>query len=325
MNQSFNNGPVFPIMPFFKDDSKRTLNLDTSRRYIKRLMDLGATTVMTTAGTSQYHLLTEQEVFDLNISVATTVSFYDTAHLSERTAILGLPILGIAALREHIISMNKILRDDGFKDCCSYLVSYPGRFYNKQDLLDFLSEVVSVSDFPVLFHGLPLRNGYGGAPFEDYSFLANTSIAGIKEEQSTFDSAYKLSYDISKISPNFGMILAGKSMRRFFALLPSFHSLENKTWLAGVGNLFPEVELRFWNRLLEEDLPEMLGCIEIENQFFDVCFKYGWHPSLRFLLKMASFGGLGHGERERIDLTSAAKKELMEVYTKIIGEGHVSI
>jgi hypothetical protein len=205
-------------------------------------------------------------------------------------------------------------------------VSYPGRFYNKQNLVDFLDEVVAVSSVPVLFHGIPLKNGYGGAPFDDYSFLANTGIVGIKEEQPTFDSAYKLSQDIAKIKPDFGMILAGKSMRRFFALLPSFASTDNKTFLAGIGSIFPDVELRFWRFYqMGGSLNSLLESVQEENRFFDVCFKYGWHPSLRYLLKMADFGGFGCSERERIDLTSQAKKELMDVYTETIARDHKSV
>ena len=61
-------GPVFPIPPDYTDDGE-DLELSTTEFYLKYLFECGAKYIMTTAGTSQYNLLSRDEIRRFNMSL----------------------------------------------------------------------------------------------------------------------------------------------------------------------------------------------------------------------------------------------------------------
>ena len=96
-------------------------------------------------------------------------------------------------------------------------------------------------------------------------------LCGIKEEHSSLAKSYDF---VSDLNPEIDVIVAGGSMRRYEYL----RSAGANSFLAGVGNLFPEVEQSYLDG--HRDL-----AINIEKKMFSVFMKYGWHKSLRIALK----------------------------------------
>ena len=73
---------VVAIPPSYDKDEK--LETTTTAHYVRFLESQGTETVMTTAGTSQFNLLTTEEIHELNKSVAQNFT---------HQKILGVPML----------------------------------------------------------------------------------------------------------------------------------------------------------------------------------------------------------------------------------------
>ena len=160
------------------------------------------------------------------------------------------------------------------------MLLYPDRYYNDDAIVDYFNFLADRANYTCFIHGMFMRKGTGGT----YNFTAelinkisqHDNIIGMKEETNDFGLAYNVCKDINK--DNFIVIAAGGSMKRFLSL----HSTGVQTFLTGIGNILPSIDIKFHNKLTNGDLFEAYYIVnEFENLFFDVFMRYGWHLSLR--------------------------------------------
>lgn len=261
--------PVYPIPPsFYKDE----LEFTRTEKYIQFLLSNGAKRVMTTAGTSQFNLLSLKEVFALNTFIIDRFEY---------SKILGLPALSRKDLFTEIIELNKFKAKN-----TNLLIIFPERYYNDDQIIDYITAVCQVSDYPIYLHGNPLRKGNGGTYEYTSSLLRKLSkipnFVGIKEEFSSIDLAFKTLSNIS----NLDVIVAGGSMRRFWSLAPYGAT----SFLTGVGSFNPIHSEYFFENYIEGDLERCLDMIEhIERPLFETFMNIGWHASMRKGLQNLGF------------------------------------
>lgn len=265
--------PIIPIPSFFNEDE--SLNLDETSRYLDYLYDEGAEIVMTTSGTSLFHLLSTQSIVTLNNTIH--------ANFPSRV-ILGLPPRNVRGIK-HLIEYTP--------DCYSVLLQYPERYYSDKEIIDYFKNVADNSHHPIWIHGHPLRSGYG-LKWVDFPLSVlkelreHPNVTGLKEENTTFQNAYEIS---RLANNNFIVCCAGVSGRRFLLC----KNAGAQTYLAGMGNLFYNLEKQlyqsinnvYWNYPTgEQQIQEFL---EIENEFFDIANNIGWHLFLRTAIKILEF------------------------------------
>ena len=251
--------PVVAIPPSYS--KHEDLETDSTKNYLSYLEENGAKCVMTTAGTSQFNLLSTEEVHQLNQGVS---------------EFNGQKILGVPALSlRHTIDFVKQARDSYLDEDSSLMVLYPDRYYYDHVLESFIEKVTDHTD-KVYLHTPKMRKGKGG----DYEYQSNVvsdmlkwGLTGIKEENSNLQQSYDFVRDLPV---DLDVIVAGGSMRRFQFL----ESAGANSFLSGIGNLFPRIENGF---LSSGD--ERQKALDIESEFFDVTSKVGWHPALRSSLK----------------------------------------
>ena len=255
--------PVFPIPPAYNKNGE--LDVDAIKKYINYLYVNGVKVIMTTAGTSQFNLLTVEDILKLN----------EICGKFDGLSILGIPALSEKEAAKFINKMNKLELSN-----TSLMLLYPDRYYNDESLLTYFNNLANLSDYTCFIHGMFMRKGTGGT----YNFTAelinkislHENIVGMKEETNDVGLAYNICKDINK--DNFIVIAAGGSMKRFLSL----HSTGVQTFLTGIGNILPKLDMEFHTRLTNGDLYEAYYMVnEFENLFFDVFMKYGWHLSLR--------------------------------------------
>ena len=88
---------VIPIPPSYRDD---LLSTKGTKDYVKYLCDNGAKTLMTTAGTSQFNLLSKTEIEEFNRTVVENASvgmpliLGVPAHLNRRRGSAAIPVDG---------------------------------------------------------------------------------------------------------------------------------------------------------------------------------------------------------------------------------------
>lgn len=288
--------PVYPIPPSFNNEE---IEFNRTARYLCHLESNGATRVMTTAGTSQFNLLTLSEIFVLNKTVL--------KYFSKET-ILGLPAIDLRRLKLEIIKLNEL---KGINT--KILILFPERYYNDQQIIDFFSEVCITSDYPVYLHGNILKRGNGGSYEYSNKLLRKLfeipNFAGMKEEYSSIDLAMK---NIADLPVDFDIIVAGGSMRRFWSLYPHGAS----SFLTGVGSFAPEFSEQFYNSFMEEDYNTCTNIIQnIEKPLFDTFMEIGWHASMRTALQKQGF--LIDNRKPFVKLDSESNSKIIEALNKI--------
>lgn len=263
----FSESVVYPIPPRFDKDD----NLDVIHRYLSWLHDRGARVVMTTAGTSRFNLLHENEIAGLNTMV----------NQFEGTSILGMPVLSSKHLKRFIVKTSvtgKPIEPDAI------LVTYPDRYYSDDDIVSFFNYVAELSPWPVMFHGMFMRNGKGG--LYQYSvelcdkIKRHRNIVGMKEESLDLNRAY----EISKLaSDDFTVIPAGGSCRRYILCAAA----GAQTFLGGIGNIFPIIEESFFLYMKEKRFELAYRIVEIfEDPFMEIAKEIGWHKFLQESLQI---------------------------------------
>ncbi len=170
--------PVYAIPPSFKNDE---LDCNSTIKYLKYLENKGATRVLTTAGTSQFNLLSLDEVFQLNKCLVDNFT---------QEKILGLPALSLKHLKIEIEKLNELKSTN-----TKLLILFPERYYSDDQILEFFDTVCALSLYPIYLHGNPLRKGMGGTYEYTNSLLEKLSridnFEGIKEEYSSLDLSIK--------------------------------------------------------------------------------------------------------------------------------------
>ena len=261
------DSPVYPIAPSF--DTNEELDLPSTKKYLKYLEEKGSKIVMTTAGTSQYNLMTVAEVRLFN-EAATTFN---------GQKILGIPALSTKLLKEEIRHLNSIADPS----TSSILIIFPERYYNDKQVIRFFEDICEVSDLDILVHGNSLRKGSGGMYEYSKPLLKSLSkirnFIGMKEESST------LVHSIKNIPEGLEVIVAGGSMRRFWALEP--HGAT--TFLSGVGSFNPEWEEAFYTTYFTDIDKAKEIMTKVETPLFNTFMKEGWHLSMRTALKSLGF------------------------------------
>lgn len=286
---------VVPIPPSYDDSGN--LELTSTEKYLSFLQENKIKTVMTTAGTSQFNFLTEEEIKQFNITMAKNFS---------GQLLLGVPPLPTDRTRDFIEKVESNLSSKQVKNI-NFLILYNDRFYTKECMYKHYKEIRKSSSNPLYIHGNVMRHGPGG--MWDYSsevinhLCEEGTLLGIKEEASNLNYSYKFIQDLYS---SVDIIVAGGSMRRYEFL----KNAGANAFLSGVGNFYPWVEN---NYLTEPKLKK--NSLDTENEIFKVFMDIGWHPSLRFSLK--HLGLTCFNDRQPWpDLTNKQKQQIINVLEK---------
>ncbi len=260
--------PVYAIPPSFKNDE---IDLKSTSKYLSFLENTGATRVLTTAGTSQFNLLSLSETYFLNTCLINNFS-------GEK--ILGLPALSLKHLKIEIEKLNKLESLN-----TKLLILFPERYYTDNQILEFFDAICALSLYPIYLHGNPLRKGMGGTYEYTNSLLEKLSridnFEGIKEEYSSLDLSIKSIQDL-----DLDIIVAGGSMRRFWTLSP----FGATSFLTGVGNFNPTHSEEFYQAFTNGKYGKCMDIIQnIETPLFNTFMKVGWHAAMRIALKTQGY------------------------------------
>lgn len=286
------NHPIYPIPPSFINSE---LDLESTSKYLNYIKKSGGKTIMSTAGTSQFNLLSLKEVRKLNKKIG---SF-------SGNKILGIPELSLKDTLNEIRKLN-----DQFLENTSLLIIFPERYYSNNQVLKYFEQISDVSSYNILLHANPIKKGSGGVFDYDNKILHQLSnidkFIGIKEESLSID------HSINNLnSLNLEVIVAGGSMRRYWALEP--HGAT--TFLTGLGSLFPSFSEDFFNAYQNNKIEQAKIILEIERKLFSVFMKIGWHASMRYALKIMTF--IKDNREPFIDLNETYKEEIKHIINKI--------
>lgn len=303
------NKPVYPLCPSFDKEDNNSIEIESTKKYIKFLSEKGVTSIMTTAGTSQFNLLSIEETRKLN----QCMSYFNG------NKIVGIPACSLTHIVEEIKYYNDYFKTESN---VFYLILFPERYYNDEQIVNYFKEICSYSDFPILAHGNTLRKGYGGNYVYEKNLLTKLSelpkFIGIKEESPTIDFSIKEMNDL-----NLEIIVAGGSMRRFWCLEP----FGATTYLSGVGSFFPTIEENFYKYYKNNNIVESKNImLNIEKPLFEVFMSIGWHASMRYTLQKMGyiknnrdpFVSISEGDKNKIDEIIKKIEEYENIYNRSV-------
>ena len=218
---------VVPIPPSY--DKTEALCLNDTQSYLGFLESEGVSTVMTTAGTSQFGLMDTHEILDFNECVSQFGG----------TKILGVPQIPTVKMKQFIL-------DSRYDKDTFFMGLYPDRFYDNKTIIDYFKRLRDFTENPIYVHGMFMRAGRGG----QWNFTADVLselftdgiIRGIKEEHSDLAQAYNL---VLNLPDEMDVIVAGGSMRRHQFL----RSAGANSFLSGVGNMIPSIENEYCTKI----------------------------------------------------------------------------
>ena len=251
---------VFPVPPIYDNGH---FSFAKTEKYLDYLKECGVIRIMITAGTSQLDYLSEND-FIAFVKLCSQKGF--------KEFILGLESKPLNYLLETIGYLDNILKIKN----TSYLILYPGRYYNDHEVIRFFREVAQKSQKPIMAHLMPIRSGRG-MHYEDYTpyimkqLSSMPNVLGVKEESTTLDKGIAICKDNGHV--NFDIIVAGGSQKRFNVLEPWGAT----SFLAGAGSLIPKLDL-------EENMQAEIDC-------FDISKSMGWHKFMRWGISYLLFGG----------------------------------
>lgn len=293
------NSPIYPIPPSFDQDE--ALDLESTKKYLHFLATSGAKVVMTTAGTSQFNLMSLEEVRELNNLVYSQF---------QGQIILGLPPMSTKQLINEIELLNDMLYEHIDSEDTSLLILFPERYYDDDQIVEYFDKICSVSRFPILVHGNILRKGTGGSYEYSKPLLERLSkidgFIGMKEE------AGNMMHATNNLCTDLEVIVAGGSMKRFWALEP--HGAT--TYLVGVGSFYPQWAEKFYNSYFKNDMQQCKKIIKTtETPLFEVFMKTGWHLSMRTALK--HFGFIKNDRSPFKQPTKIENEKIVEILNKV--------
>lgn len=260
-------GPVYPILPAFNKDF--SINYQTVASYVKFLNSHQVRTLMVTAGTSRFNLLTDAEIRKLNQVVVET-------NKNQATTVVANSMIGSTQRAiEFARQAEKIGAD-------AILLYYPERYYNDERVFDYFQAVAARTKVGVLIHALPMRSAYAGiSPTAQFSLklcqrLAQIdNIIGMKEESGQEDHRYKLAVHLKD---KLALIVSGGSMRRFLSCV----LFGVDAYLVGIGSFVPKIEEDFYEAVSRSDYQTALKIVvKYEEAFFEVAFPMGWHIAMK--------------------------------------------
>ena len=292
-------GPVYPILPAF--DKAGRLDEGATRKYIRFLTGHGVRTLMVTAGTSRFHVMNEQEIAELNRIVI-------EENNRKSVVIAAGPVTGSthAAIR-----LGRKFEEMGAD---AYMLYYPERHYGEAHILNYVEDISRELNLGIMIHALPVQNGRKGIPFLDLSldFWKRLSeidnFIGMKEESANLLLRFKLG---TRFGHRLSMVVAGGCMTTFMSIM----HFGVPAYLAGIGNIRPDIEEKFYDHILDKEYDQALALIKkYEEPFFDVAVPMGWHIALKAALNVAGLmpiyeksplSPLSDADREKISKTLA--------------------
>lgn len=282
-------GPVVPLPTPFKENEE--VDYESLKNYVKFLVDSGIKNIMTTVGTSRFNLLSNEEIKEVNKIVATECK-------GKAISIVANPSHGsLKDALEYANHAQEVGAD-------VFLAYFPDRHYGDEMVFDFFKTISENINIDILIHEMPLRNGLGGGQAHYSLDLLDRlfqlkNVIGLKEESLDLNYSPKI---VKKYAHEKAIIGAGGGMSRYLR----DYWLGADTYLAGIANFVPQVELEFFELMQEKKFEEAFKIVhDVELPYFDTVVPMGWHISLKEALALK---GLIDTSTERKPLVGISKE-----------------
>jgi 4-hydroxy-tetrahydrodipicolinate synthase len=268
-------GPIFSIItPFTK---KGKINYLSLKKYINYLYNRGAKNFYIMVYNSRLTLLNEKEILKINLFCIKQVK-----KLNKENII-------ICAEPYHCSTEQSIEYINYFKKNGADIVSviFGEKYYSDKQLYSHFKKVHDNTDCFLLLHQQILENGISSDPlFVYYSLKVLKKISKLKKFIAMKEDAKNEIYTrqiCEEISKKMIIVTSGGGKRQWVKAA----KYGCTSWLSGVSNLNPKIAIDFYNYYKLNDKKKMNLIIKnIEEPFFKIKDKYGWHLTIKAFLEL---------------------------------------
>lgn len=268
-------GPIFSIItPFTKKGKIDFLSL---KKYINYLYSKGAKNFYIMVYNSRFTLLDEKEILKINLFCIKEVK-----RLSNQNII-------ICAEPYHCSTQKTVKYVNYFKKNGADIVSliFGEKYYSDDQLYNHFKEVNDKTNSLLLLHQQILENGISSdPPFVYYSLKVLKKISKLNKFIAMKEDAKNDIYTrhiCQEISNKMTIITSGGGKKQWLKAAKYGCS----SWLSGVSNLNPKIAIDFYNYYKLNDKKKMNLIIKnIEEPFFEIKDKYGWHLTIKAFLEL---------------------------------------
>ena len=293
-------GPIFSIITPF--DKKGAIDYLSLKNYLKYLYSKGATNFYVMAYNSRLTLLTEREILEINLFCIKQVK-----KLNKKNLI-------ICAEPYHCSTEQSIKYINFFSKKGADLVSviFGEKFYSDLQLYNHFKLIHDKTSCLLLLHQQPLENGISTKPLNvHYSLSILKRISKLKRFVAMKEDAKNDFYTkmiCKQISNNMIIITSGGGKRQWLKAA----KYGCTSWLSGISNLNPKIALDFHDYYKNNNKKEIMRIIQrIEDPFFKIKNKYGWHLTIKAFLEL----NRNFKRYERSPLKELSNKEMTKIKT----------
>ena len=227
---------------------------------------------------SRYGLLSESEIKKLNLFCIKVVKRINKKNLI------------ICAEPYHCSTYKSIEYINFFKKNGADMVSliFGEKFYSEKQVLDHFKIINNKVKFPLLLHQQLIENGKtSNPPFVFYPISLLEKISNLKNFVAMKEDAKNDSYT-RKIGKNLSkkiiIITSGGGKKQWIKA----NKYGCQSWLSGVSNLDAKIAIDFYRHHKEKNYKAINKIIKlIENPFFRISKRYGWHLTIKSFLESA--------------------------------------
>ena len=267
-------GPIFSIITPFKEDE--CIDYNALEKYIEHMYNCGAKIFYAMAFNTRYLLMSEEEILKVNECVIKKVKSLN----KENIVIVGDPL---NCSTQTSIKFARHAKEHG-ADVIS-LIYRAYLFFDEHVYNHYKMIADAVPDIGILVHEMPFMKGIpqhqdGSWSLDLVNKLADIpSVVAMKEDAKQDEYTRKV---VDLISDRVAIVVSGNGLQQWSKV-----SDKCAAWLSGVGNLWPESEINFYNAHLKGDKETCEKIIEnVEKPFFWVKDNLSWHLGIKSALEV---------------------------------------
>ena len=317
MNNSFDirkklNGPIFSIITPFNKNGK--INYILLKKYLVYLYSKGAKNFYVMVYNSRLSLLNEKEIMEINLFCIKEVKKLNKDNII------------ICAEPYHCSTEQSIKYVNFFKKKGADIVSliFGEKYYSDKQLYSHFKRIHEKTNCFLLLHQQILENGVSSDPiFVYYSINILEKISKLKKFVAMKEDAKNENYTkkiCKKLSKKITIITSGGGKRQWLKAA----KFGCTSWLSGVSNLNPKIAIDFYNYYKLNNKKKMNVILNtIEDPFFKIKNKYGWHLTIKAFLELnKNFMRYERSPLKEIDSSEMAKfkKAFYKIKKKILLE-----
>ena len=289
-------GPVVPVNICFADD--HSVDYEAMRRYVDWLCEERVPVILLTYGSSEFSVLSAEEIRKLTELFARTVA-------GRSLFVTSTGYWSIGECREFLRHADAVGAD------AVKVQINPWLGQEREVLVGYFDAIRGAAGIPVLVWGA-WPDPYPIATVRELA--ARDEVVGIKNDGDPFYAYYDL---LRATADQSFAVISGGQMRNFMLGYP----LGGAAYLCTMAPFRPDLALRFYGHLQAGEMDAAWAMVErYEDRWLPVAVKHGWLESVKVAMELHGLVPNARLGRPRPSLQGAARAAVQQTVREVFGD-----